>query len=380
MALHLPWYDHTISLQRLDLITVDLPQKVIFTSGIGVRKSRRALIVRWTDQDGQIGYGECSCRPDPYYSEEFLEAAFPLVEHYLWPELVQAQSLREVHDRMRKVRGWYFTKAAMEFAVLDLLQSTTNTSFFAEWDLWPTVDQIPVGISIGIHETEQSLRSVIQSSKELGYRRLKFKISPRTKTQLFEAVRPELEGLYVSFDANGTFRSEDLKNLAFFAELGEMIEQPFPPGHIDLYQASKKQIPSIYICQDEEVKSLGDLQKIHQLGCIDELNLKPGRVGGIISTLNILQYTQEQGIPCWIGGMFETGIGRAMNSQIAGLTPDALAHDQSPSARYFKEDLVHQPLTMNAEGFIDLEQARRVTVDPDILDKYTVHVKTLQKD
>ena len=380
MAVHLPWYDSKLSLKRLDLITVDLPQKVVFTSGIGVRTSRRALIVKWTDEDGQIGYGECSCRPDPYYSEEFLEAAFPLVEHYLWPVLVEAQSLREVHKGMRKVRGWYFTKAAMEFAVLDLLQSINDTSFFAEWDCWPMVSRIPVGISIGIHKTEESLRSVIQSSKELGYRRLKFKISPQTDTRLFEAVRPELQGLYVSFDANGTFRAGDVEGLSFFAKLGEMIEQPFPPGYIDLYQRAKKEIPGMYICQDEEVKSLGDLQKIHQLGCIDELNLKPGRVGGIITTLQILDYARAHELPCWIGGMFETGIGRALNSQIAGLVPGALAHDQSPSARYFKEDLVQQPLVMDAEGYIDLQQARRTRVDLDTLEKYTVSVKTLQKD
>ncbi|MEO1713404.1 MAG: hypothetical protein AAFU60_08725, partial [Bacteroidota bacterium] len=223
IALHLPWYDSKLSLKRLDLITVDLPQKVVFTSGIGVRKSRRALIVKWTDEDGRIGYGECSCRPDPYYSEEFLEAALPLVEHYLWPELVKAQTLWDLHKRMRKVRGWYFTKAAMEFAALDLLQSSTGTSFFASWDLWPSVERIPVGISIGIHDTLESLHQVIQSSKDLGYRRLKFKISPQTNTRLFEDVRSELQGLYISFDANGTFRSNDLEGLAFFAELGEMI-------------------------------------------------------------------------------------------------------------------------------------------------------------
>lgn len=380
MSIFLNLYEKAISLKQLDLITVDVPQRVVFTSGIGVRRSRRALIVRWIDRDGHSGYGECSCRPDPFYSEEFLDAVLPLTERYLFPLVSEASSFWEVHQKMKKVRGWNFTKAALEFAAYDLIQKRDDELAFNHWPHWETVDEVPVGISIGIHETVEDLQAVIRTSKELGYRRLKFKISPHTRKQLFAAVASDLEGLYVSFDANGTFLAKDFDHLRFFVELGEMIEQPFPPGRIDLYQRVKKEIPEIYICQDEEVKSLGSLQKIHQLGCIEELNLKPGRVGGLVNSINILEYCQTQQIPCWIGGMFETGIGRSLNIQMAGLTPNARAHDQSPSTRYFVEDLVLEPLDMFKPGWIKVADAQGMQVNPVTLNKYTQSVRTLKND
>ena len=74
---------HTqISLQKLELFSLDLPQKSVFKSGIGIRKSKETLIVKWTDAEGRVGYGECSCRPDPYYSAEFLASAKLLIQHF----------------------------------------------------------------------------------------------------------------------------------------------------------------------------------------------------------------------------------------------------------------------------------------------------------
>ena len=96
---------------------------------------------------------------------------------------------------------------------------------------------------------------------------------------------------------------------------------------------------------------MGDVIKLHHLGLLDELNLKIGRVGGLLTSIEILEYCRQHDIPCWIGGMFETGIGRIWNLRLAAYLSQAKAHDLSPSARYFEEDLV-QPGIQMTNGFL----------------------------
>ena len=117
---------------------------------------------------------------------------------------------------------------------------------------------------------------------------------------------------------------------------------------------AKQENPDVFICYDEEIKSLGDLIKLHHLGVLDEVNLKVGRVGGVMKSIEIIQYCTKHNIPCWIGGMFETGIGRTLNLRMASYLPNARAHDLSPSDRYFLEDIVAPNVEMNKQDFYTL--------------------------
>lgn len=365
-----PFLSKSISLQQLDLIVIDLPQKIVFQSGIGIRKSRQALLVKWTDLDGNIGYGECSCRPDPYYSAEFMEAAILLIQHFVFPQLKKEQTYGEVLAILKKIRGWQFTKAAVEFAMHDLIHKRDGDSIFDHWQR-PQLDKIPVGISLGIQENEAILKKVVIEAKAEGYQRLKFKISPtKVAAEQFTRVPEIFTDTYLTFDANGTYEAADMEKLRPFADFKTMIEQPFPPNRIDIVQAGKQHLPHLTICLDEEVKSIGNLVTAHQLGIIDELNLKLGRVGGIVNSIQIAEYCLQHAIPCWIGGMFETGIGRSLNIQFAAFLPHAKAHDLSPSTRYFVEDILKKPVEMDDNGFIEVNSVRGSEVNEQLVQKY----------
>ncbi len=359
-----------LSFAALHLHLIDLPQKQAFSSGIGQRKSRQALIVEWIDAEGRSGFGESSCRPDPYYSAEFLEAAVPLIQHFVVPQLRPEMRYRDLLAILARIRGWPFTKTAVEAAAHDLISQKHGATLFDQVPL-PKTQDIPVGISIGIQDSVEQLAETITSNHARGYRRLKFKISPTSDTTIFEQVRSDLEDVHVSFDANGTFLSAEDPTLRFFQSFGGAIEQPFPPDRIDLIQAARVHLPDMRICLDEEVKSLGGLMKAHQLGALDELNLKIGRVGGLTKSLDILHYCHQHDIPCWIGGMFETGIGRRLNLEFAAFLPQAQAHDLSPSSRYFVEDIILPDIRMATNGTIDYQQLSALKLDRRLLEKYT---------
>lgn len=325
-----------------------------------------------------MGYGECACRPDPFYSSEFLEAVVPLIQNFIFPFLKKEMTLGEVRDAMKKVRGWPFAKAAVEGAVHDLIRKRDGVSIFDEWP-YERLTKIPAGISIGLQPTSEKLVEVATEAWEKGYHRLKFKISPQADADYFRPLFEALPDAPILFDANGSFYEKDVEKLKAFSDLGAIIEQPFPPGQFDIFQAVKSEIPNLQQCPDEEVKSLGDLMKITALHPIAQLNLKVGRVGGLTNSFEILEFCHQHKISTWVGGMFETGVGRKVNIEIASLLPDAVAHDISPSHRYFLEDILESPVVMDDDGYIDVESHRNLKVNEERLEKYTVKKIRLKK-
>ncbi|MFK7969349.1 MAG: o-succinylbenzoate synthase [Bacteroidia bacterium] len=367
-----------ISLQQLELFLLDLPQKTIFQSSIGTRKSKESLIVKWTDREGRVGYGECSCRPDPYYSDEFLAASLKLIEEFVVPHLKAEQDHEDVMKVLGRIRGWNFTKAAVEAAMFQILRQQGDFSLEKEIQANPT-KKVPVGISLGIYHDIGSMREVVQEAIDEGYERIKFKIAPHVDTDLFEQINPLLfdNKVYVSFDANGSYTEGNLDKLGYFANTyPNAIEQPTPPHRFDMLVRAKALFPDMKVCFDEEVKGMGDLVKLHALGVMDELNLKPGRVGGLRSSIEMLNYCHTHAIDCWVGGMFETGIGRLHNLEIASFLPQARAHDMSPSSRYFKEDIVAPEVQMT-DGHIEVASALQSQVLPERMERYATHKEVI---
>ncbi len=359
-----------VSLAKLELVVVELPQIKPFRSAIGVRNSRKALIIKWHTKKGIIGYGECSCRPDPFYSHEFVEGAIQVIQEFVFPLLKFATTYNEVLTALSKIRGWNFTKAAVEFAMNDAIRRSTGKGILEAWDS-PRLDKVPVGISMGLFENGFVMSQAIKEAETEGYKRLKFKIkpgyaSPSILTSLKECNHPTM-----SFDANGSFTANDFEALALFANLGYMVEQPFAPGNSYLQKEFEENHSALINCPDEEVETLGQL--IEQKDNLSELNIKPGRVGGVYNTIEIMEYCFANNISAWIGGMFETGIGRAQNLQIASFLPGAVAHDQSPSNRYFKKDVLKEPIEME-DGCI----SSRYFLNPEI-DELTFEGLTISK-
>lgn len=366
-----------ITFKSIRLIRLNLPQKEQFVSGIGVRNTREALIVEWTDASGTQGYGECSCRPDPYYSAEYLDGAILLVQQFVVPHLKAEQTLGELVQVLDKIRGWNFTKAAVEMAALQVIEKNTGHTPLASLPT-ESLAHVPVGISMGLFTDLEQMKTKVQSALDTGYKRLKFKIAPSVRIDFFEAVNPMMfdAGAFVTFDANGSFGANDLDTLAYFVRTYHtMVEQPFAPTRFDLLLEAKKQLPELFVCFDEEVKSLGDLVKLHHLGVLDELNLKPGRVGGMLKSIRIMEYCRTHNIPCWIGGMFETGIGRRLNLRIASHLPQAKAHDLSPSDRYFLEDVI-KPGVQMTNGLVEISSLQHCQIQPKLLAKYTMSEHT----
>lgn len=357
-----------ISLAELTLLEVSVPHVEPFQSAIGKRDDRLALLVHWTDDDGDWGIGECGCRPDPFYSGEFVSGAAEVIQEFVFPSLPAKGTMQDVVQVTSRLRGWNFAQAAVLDAVFDMLRRK-GTGDVIDQALPRRLDRVPVGIALGLFRNAEEAVARVAKAVGEGYRRVKFKVAPWMDMDTMHAVRSTFPTLRITFDANGSFGQDDIDVLAQLVSCDpQWIEQPFPPDRLDWHADVRKRLPDAKICLDESVDSVGHLVSAHRMRAIDVLNLKPGRVGGMLESLEILAYCDEQDIPVWIGGMFETGIGRANNLRYAARLPNSLEHDLSPSKRYFKTDLVESPVEMDNDGYVHVGDEAPVTLRDAVID------------
>ena len=188
----------------------------------------------------------------------------------------------------------------------------------------------------------------LRRKSSAGYRRIKIKIKPGWDYDILRLVRQTYPDIPLSVDANSAYTLADINLIKRFDEFNLlMIEQPL--GYDDIVDHShlQKQI-STAICLDEPITSTDKARKAIEMESGRIINIKLGRVGGFSEAIRIHDYCYDNQIPVWCGGMLEAGIGRSHNIAMSTLPGFSLPGDVSASKRYFKEDIIEPPVTVNA--------------------------------
>ena len=121
-----------------------------------------------------------------------------------------------------------------------------------------------------------------------------------------------------------------------------MIEQPLKIRDLVGHRRLQKQLKTP-LCLDEDIRTAEDVAVVASLDSCRAINLKIPRVGGITEAMRIVSACQHYGLDVWLGGMFESGVGRALNLQFASQAPFHFPGDLSASDRYFYDDIVTEP-------------------------------------
>jgi O-succinylbenzoate synthase len=363
-------------IEAVDLRLVRLPLVTPFRTSFGVDTAKECVLVRVLS-GGIEGWGECVAGPDPGYSEEFNEGAWSVLRDHLVPRLVGREVLpEEIAGVLAGVRGNRMAKASLEMALLDAHARALGVSLRDY--LGGARDEVPVGVSIGIADIVGELVATVERHVATGYRRIKLKIAPGTDVEPVAAVRASFPDIALSVDANAAYTPEDVGVFEALDAFGLlMIEQPL--SHEDLVQhAALQRRIETPICLDESIRSADDARAALELGSCRIINIKQGRVGGLLEARLIHDVAVEAGIPVWCGGMLETGLGRAANLALAALPGFTLPGDISSSARYFKEDLT-EPFEASPEGMMTVPGAPGLGVSPlpERIDTVTVRRETI---
>src|SRR5207247_455378 len=174
-------------------------------------------------------------------------------------------------------------------------------------------DRVPCGVSVGIAPSIDALLEQVGAFVDKGYVRVKIKIEPGWDVAPTSAVREAFPKVPLQVDANAAYRLVDLSMFEALDALDlVLIEQPL--GHEDLLEhAALQRRITTPVCLDESIRSAEDARAAIDLGACRVVNIKAGRVGGLLEAKRVHDVARERGIPVWCGGMLETGVGRAAN-------------------------------------------------------------------
>lgn len=339
-------------IEAVDLYYISQPLIAPFVTSFGPQLDRDCLLVA-VHSEGLTGWGECVATNDPGYSYETAKTAWHILSDFLIPAVL-GQTLVEPEALvgwLRFVRGHPLAKAALDQAVWDLAAQRDGLSLAhklaAPYPEGPR-ERVPVGVSVGIQPSLPATLDLIEYYLEQGYRRIKLKIKPGYDVQLARAVRERFPDLSFMLDANSAYTLQDLPVLQALDPFDLlMLEQPL--GYDDIYNHSKLR-PALRspLCLDESIVSLDHAAFALEIGACDIINIKPSRVSGWTAARQIHDLGRERGIGLWVGGMLETGIGRAAQLALAALPGFNLPGDISATERYYAHDIV-APFVLNPE-------------------------------
>jgi O-succinylbenzoate synthase len=253
-------------------------------------------------------------------------------------------------------------KAGIELALWDLKAKKAGLPLHKLYGGVRT--EIAAGVSCGIEDSLPDLVARVGQYLDQGYKRIKLKIKPGWDAAACAAVREKYPDIMLQVDANGAYGlgdMETLKSLDAYDLL--MIEQPFAP--YDLWDHAKLQREmTTPLCLDESILSFDTARAALEMGSCRVVNIKVGRVGGVVETRKIHDYCESRGVPVWCGGMLECGIGRAHNLHIATLPNFKYPNDLSASRRYYKEDVIDPFIELSGPGTIRVPDGPGIGVNP----------------
>ncbi|HLH99474.1 MAG TPA: o-succinylbenzoate synthase [Acidimicrobiales bacterium] len=375
---------------RAEVREVALPLLRPFVTGFGTTATRRTVLIHLVDEAGHEGWGEAAALDHPYYLPDTTSGVWAVVGEWALPaalaawagagdgdgdrdrdgagsgdrtfagdrgfagdgaEAAGSAGLTAVAGALAPIRGNTFARCGVEAAFWTLHAAEQGVSLREL--LGGPCTQAPVGESIGIHPTIDDTLAEVQQRLEEGYRRIKLKVKPGWDREVVAAVRSAVgDGVMVQVDANGSYTLDQADDLAALDRFGlACIEQPLGWDAL-LEHADLQGRIDTPICLDESLRSPDDVRRALRIGACRNVNLKPGRVGGLTASLEIHQICADAGVALWCGGMLESGIGRCVNLALCSLPGFTDPADMSPASVLYAWDLVDPTYEVEPDGTV----------------------------
>ena len=345
----------------------------------------RYLIVKLTDADGNVGWGEAPALKDwggeygRYFGESTAIAAL-VVQRYLTKAVVgvDARNIAELHARMdAAVKGYPYAKAAVEFAAYEAAARSLNVPVYTL--LGGCVrTKIPVTHSLGllgIAEAEAEAAKVVAE----GIRTIKLKIGvdPVRDVEVVRAVRAAVgSSVDLCVDANEGYATaglaiQTLRKMESF-EL-KYAEQPVMGIEKMAQVAARVDVP---IMADESAWNAHDVVQIVQRQAAQIVSIYTTKPGGLYRAMEVGAVARAAGIICNVNGSVETGIGNRANVHLAAASPAVTLSCVIPvSTRgedigdrlggiYYRDDLLATSMQFS-DGCIEVPEGAGFGIDVD---------------
>jgi len=365
-------------IDRIEIHRVRIPLVYPFETAYGRDDAVEPVLVR-IEADGTYGWGEAQAFQYPTYCPEYPAGVFLILRGVLGPAIAgrEISSGEDVQNRLACFKGNPFAKGAIDMAWWDLFAKRRGEP------LWKTLgghgNVIDVGADFGVMETIDALLEKIGSAVRDGFKRIKLKYAPGWDLDMVAAVRRAFPDAVFHVDCNSAYTLDDLP---MFKKLDQyklaMIEQPLMHDDLIDHATLQRQIETP-ICLDESITSLAKARKAIEIGACRWINIKPVRVGGLTPALKIHDLCAQAGVPCWVGGMVESGLGASHCMAMATLSNIKYPCDIFPSSRFFEKDLATPEIALSGPSQVTAPAVPGVgsEPDPERLRRLTLETATL---
>ena len=272
----------------------------------GVYRERRSWFVKLTDENCNVGVGECAPLPDlscddiPEYEKLLCGFAEKLCREGIIP-----------YDELKQYPSMLF---GLETAMLSLQRRGTKLSdtLFAEGK-----EGIPINGLVWMGTFDEMLPRM-EEKLRCGFRCVKIKIGAidfEDELELLRLIRKRFSKDYVELrvDANGAFKhTEALKRMEQLSRFDiHSIEQPIKQGNTEELARLCRET-QLSIALDEELIGINggeEKKKLIEYVRPQYLVLKPSLHGGMAGTREWVEISRALGVGSWITSALESNVG-----------------------------------------------------------------------
>ncbi len=289
-------------LVRIDAVELALPLVHTFTIARGSQSAARTALVR-AHVAGVTGLGECA--PSERYGESVASVLAYFNEHTIpGDDPFALEAL--LAGRPAAVR------CALDVALHDAIGKLVGRPLWQLFGLDPA--RTPAtSFTIGIAAAEDMLARLDHIAH---HPIVKVKLGFPGDVDVVEAMRARYTGT-LRVDANEAWTPEEaVEKLATLAKLDiEFCEQPIPAGTPERLRWIRER-SDVPIVTDEDSKDVFDLAALR--GCVDGINIKLVKCGGIRGALEMIHTARALGLKIMLGCMVESAI---LSTAAAHLSP-----------------------------------------------------------
>ncbi|TSA27584.1 MAG: o-succinylbenzoate synthase [Ignavibacteriales bacterium] len=315
-----------------------LQLKIPFQSSAQIIKQRNGFIISLRDELGNQSFGEAS--PLINYSSELMDQVAITLRN-LRSQLIDISIEESPDDVSQSLNNYKLVPSvrfALEQAILSLL--IIRNKNFVNLFVGNLKSEINVNAVFGFEESINIL-SEIEGKINSGYNTIKLKVGRdnfEDDLKLIDEVRRRFgKNISIRLDANGKWEFEDAKN--YLEQLSsfniQYIEEPCTNLNDLIKLAEVSPIP---IAVDESVHIIEDALEIINNSNIEFIVLKPMVLGGLFSTLRVINEAELKNKKVIISSSFESAIGKSGLVLLASITNHNFAHGLDTS-EFFEKDI-----------------------------------------
>ncbi|MEE9373309.1 MAG: dipeptide epimerase [Saprospiraceae bacterium] len=262
--------------------------------------------------DDLYGIGECC----PYRTihgetqEGTIGAAHKIANDIMGMDATEIYKI--VHTMNRTLAGNASIKGAFDMALYDLNAKKVGLPLYRYLN-GDANKVMYTDMTISLLEKNKMVDKALKYQKD-GFPVLKVKLGRTPSSQDVErikAIRSAIgDDLPLRIDANqGWNYIESIRALTAMADLGiEHCEAPIPASNFIDLQKLRAESP-IAIMGDESVFTHQDAYRMLATQCIDLINIKLGKSGGICNAMKIASIAEAAGVYCQVGSFSESRLG-----------------------------------------------------------------------